>query len=85
MDQLRADRGNKCNRCPSRAKLEFAHLRETGLKGRSRGGRDRYYDIRRNPDAYELMCQRCHRAFDLARRLAAAATPTAPEAEECPF
>jgi hypothetical protein len=44
--------------------LEFAHLYETGCKGRSRGRINRLLDIRRNPGAYVLLCQTCHREFD---------------------
>lgn len=43
--------------------LEFAHLRPTGLRGQARADRT-FADIRRNPDAYALLCVPCHRAFD---------------------
>lgn len=64
MQELRDARGDKCRRCGSRSKLEFAHVKETGLNGRGRGQMHRYGDIKRNPDAYELLCWDCHREFD---------------------
>jgi hypothetical protein len=44
--------------------LEFAHLEETGLKGRSRGRIERYYDIINNPDKYALLCKIHHLDYD---------------------
>lgn len=64
IQELRDARGNQCRRCGSRLKLEFAHVKETKLRGRSRGQMHRYCDIKRNPDAYELLCWNCHREFD---------------------
>jgi DNA-directed RNA polymerase subunit RPC12/RpoP len=61
---LREARGNQCRRCGSRVKLEFAHVKPTKVKGMGRGQQVRYGDIKRNPDAYELLCRDCHRAFD---------------------
>jgi hypothetical protein len=61
---LRDERGNRCRRCGSRVKLEFAHVQATALQGRSRGSIHRYYDIKKNPGAYELLCRDCHRDFD---------------------
>lgn len=53
--------------------LEFAHIKPTGLCGRGRGLRNRYFDILRNPDCYQLMCSACHKWMDLARTLDAVA------------
>jgi hypothetical protein len=67
---LRIGRGNRCERCGKRAhtdkrgrpNLEFAHLAPTGLRGRGRGQIQRYYDIRRHPESYALLCRGCHRS-----------------------
>lgn len=64
MQELRDARGNRCRRCRSRAKLEFAHVKETPLRGRGRGQMHRYCDIKKNPDCYELLCWDCHHEFD---------------------
>ena len=64
METLRDERGNKCSRCPSTVDLEFAHVKPTSLYGRGRGQMRRINDIRKNPDAYELMCKDCHSKFD---------------------
>ncbi|MGH7259958.1 MAG: hypothetical protein ACREI9_04670 [Nitrospiraceae bacterium] len=44
--------------------LEFAHVEATGLKGRGRGRTKRIHDIRRNPEAYRLLCRQCHMDLD---------------------
>lgn len=44
--------------------LQFAHLRPTGIRGRSRGGYARMLDLRRHASAYALLCRTCHLAFD---------------------
>jgi hypothetical protein len=75
--ELRAELGGKCHNCQGthcpghscnhwhgQSCLEFAHVRPTGLNGRSRGSTSRYYDVRRNKDCYRLMCHHCHRLFD---------------------
>jgi hypothetical protein len=81
--KLREERGNKCEckrtECHGEQmpcgkglmfKLEFAHVKPTGLtglNGRGRGQTQRYYDIKNNPDAYELLCNSCHLEFDLRK------------------
>lgn len=74
LDRLREARGWKCERCNEKGTrrgqhpgLEFAHKRPTKLSEipRGRGSRVRYLDIKANPDAYELLCKRCHAASDL--------------------
>lgn len=45
-------------------RLEFAHLRPTGLAGRSRGWERRVADVRNHPFDYALLCPPCHRHFD---------------------
>jgi hypothetical protein len=76
--RLRASRGGRCEctgcvgcldrsgerRCARDRRLEFAHLRPTGLRGRGRGRAERYHDILRNPDAYSLRCWWCHLELD---------------------
>lgn len=64
IQELRDARGNRCRRCGSKSKLEFAHVKETSVRGRGRGQMVRYCDIKRNPDAYELLCWHCHHEFD---------------------
>lgn len=68
MQELRAARGNKCGTCgrPSGddVKLEFAHVKKTRIKGRSRGSLHRYYDIKKHPEAYLLECWDCHLVRD---------------------
>lgn len=44
--------------------IEFAHVRSTKLKGRSRGMKQRVKDIRQFPMAYILLCKDCHYQFD---------------------
>lgn len=62
--KLRTKFGDCCAWCKSEIDLEFAHLRETEVKGRSRGQTRRLLDVQRNPDAYTLLCRRCHSIFD---------------------
>jgi len=63
-DNLRKEFGDKCSFCGSTAKLEFAHLEPTELVGRGRGRKERYYDIKKNPDSYVLLCVGCHKTLD---------------------
>ena len=56
--------GGCCDICGSRRRLEFAHVRPTGLDGMSRGSIKRIQDVESNPDAYRLMCRRDHLAYD---------------------
>jgi hypothetical protein len=64
MDRLREWFGGRCVDCGSTRRLEFAHVKPTGLCSRGRGKADRYHDIRKNPDCYALRCRRCHRSWD---------------------
>jgi len=89
MDALRRLYGGRCKKCGatrSRLKrgrlktgpLEFAHLKPTGLCGTGRGLKNRFVDVLRNPDCYDLFCQRCHRTLDMGKwidRMIAAAPP----------
>ena len=68
---LVAERGGRCEhvyhngkRCRSRATLEFAHVKPTGLSGRSRGYTQRVQDAMRHPDHYKLLCFLHHRRLD---------------------
>jgi hypothetical protein len=63
-DELREAFGGKCIFCGGTEKLEFAHIKETGLHGWSRGKAIRYYDILYHKDSYRLMCKECHKKFD---------------------
>lgn len=63
--------GGCCKNCGERAKLEFAHKheKETPIinKKRGRGRKERYYDIKKNPECYYLLCNPCHRDYDAGR------------------
>jgi hypothetical protein len=61
---LRDERGNRCEECQSPDNLEFAHVKETRLRFKGRGQTQRYYDIKKNPDSYKLLCKKCHRKLD---------------------
>ena len=71
MGVLREARGGKCQDCGHEGSLEFAHVKPTSIKRngegrerRGRGGRNRYYDIKNNPDCYKLLCCNCHDVLD---------------------
>lgn len=68
-ERLIIQRGGKCVECGRTDHLEFAHLQETGLKGRGRGRKERYYDVVKNPDAYVLLDKGCHRRLDAQAKL----------------
>jgi hypothetical protein len=73
MDELRRQRGNRCEDCGRRARLlkdgnsnlEFSHLKPTGLFGKGRGRANRYHNIKKFPGHYRLRCRQCHRLADL--------------------
>lgn len=58
--------GNKCMYpdCEITDNLEFAHLKDTGLSGMSRGRKERYYNIIKNLDSYILLCEEHHKMMD---------------------
>ena len=60
--------GGKCMVCGSEENLEFAHVKPTELSGRGRGRKERYYDVKYNPDCYCLMCEDCHKYYDSVLR-----------------
>ena len=62
--KLREAYGGKCAICGSMERLEFAHVQPTKLSGRSRGRKERYYDVSNNPECYMLLCHDCHRDYD---------------------
>jgi hypothetical protein len=73
MEELREQFGGKCvwagvkdkGVCSSPERLlEFCHKVPTGSCGRGRGRADRYHDIKRHPECYQLMCRRHHVLFD---------------------
>ncbi len=72
MERLRQEMGGKCIDCErtyswhrgAKLPLEFSHLKPTGLTGRGRGIRNRYFDILRNRDCYALRCRYCHKIYD---------------------
>lgn len=59
--------GGRCYRCHAReedcSKLEFHHIKETGVSGRGRGTNVRLRDVRLHPEAYVLLCRGCHLVF----------------------
>ena len=60
MQELRNQRGNKCDSCGSSENLEFHHILPTGLSGMGRGFYQRMKDISLHPDSYLLLCKSCH-------------------------
>jgi hypothetical protein len=66
MAELRAEFGGKCVACGATDGLEFAHKAKDDMSGRrghkrrGRGGRNRYFAIRRNRGNYLLLCRSCH-------------------------
>jgi hypothetical protein len=56
--------GAKCFFCESTKKLQFAHVLPTKLSGCGRGSFERVIDVLLNPDAYILLCDKCHVKFD---------------------
>jgi hypothetical protein len=60
--------GSACQDCGSKKKLEFAHLKYTGLNGHGRGSYKRIRNIMDYPDAYRLLCHSCHLKFDRKQR-----------------
>ena len=66
--QLLEEYGNCCSVCLGKVcnneKLEFAHIKPTGLNGMGRGKTIRMHDIIKNKDCYALMGQVCHRRYD---------------------
>lgn len=65
LNQLREARGNQCETCHrSLLVLHFAHVKPTALNGRGRGRNARIRDIERHPEAYRLVCKRCHFKMD---------------------
>jgi len=65
LTELRKERENKCEQCNMKKnRLEFAHIKPTGLNGKGRGRNRRVLDIMKNKDCYKLLCRSCHRDFD---------------------
>lgn len=64
--QLRLKYGGKCQwqNCNQTKNLEFAHTKPTKLKGKGRGRKERYYDIKNNPTSYILLCKYHHKILD---------------------
>lgn len=58
------DNGDICYLCLKAKgfnfKLEFHHIKPTGLNGQGRGFDNRIKDILANPDSYILLCRKCH-------------------------
>jgi len=72
LDEIREQRGGVCkicggNRNARKKKLQFAHVKPTNVSGMSRGSWKRYYDIKNNPDCYEILCIPCHNDFDCGK------------------
>lgn len=70
IDEKKEEFGGKCWNCGSIINLQFAHIKETDLRGMGRGRKERYYDIIAHPDCYALLCggesgrDGCHNAYD---------------------
>lgn len=45
-------------------RLELAHLKPTGLRGRSRGSERQLKDVLANPTCYARLCRACHVEMD---------------------
>lgn len=45
-------------------RLEFAHILDTPVMGRGRGRKERYFDIKKNPESYALFCKYHHEEYD---------------------
>lgn len=56
--------GGECLFCGSKENLQFAHLKETSVKGWGRGRKERIYDVIHNPDSYVLLCCKNHKELD---------------------
>lgn len=60
--------GGSCwkDECPEDVSelLEFAHILDTPIMGRGRGRKERYFDIRKNPESYALFCKFHHEEYD---------------------
>ena len=74
-ERARALFGNRCQKCGlseledfEPARLEFAHLARTKLKGRGRGSAHRLRDVLKHPESYTLLCRPCHMDRDYAGR-----------------
>ena len=62
--------GGKCAACGKkldRRNAQFAHLKPTGLDGRSRGSWHRLHDVMANPTFYIIFCFGCHLDYDSGR------------------
>lgn len=66
--ELRNQFGGKCEDCDTWENLEFAHKEHTKLSGKGRGRKERYYDIKKHPDKYMLVCHVCHVTYDRERK-----------------
>jgi hypothetical protein len=75
MAELREAWGGRCVACAYTFRLEFAHVKPTGLEGakarhgcgmdgRGRGLPQRYHDVKNHPECYVLLCRECHEDLD---------------------
>lgn len=64
--KLYRDHGDICEvaLCFETSALQFAHIKSTGLCGRSRGSAHRFLDVQRYPDNYRLVCRHHHLGMD---------------------
>lgn len=46
------------------SKVSFHHIKETELKGKGRGRKERYYDIYNNPESYIPVHEKCHKIIE---------------------
>lgn len=56
--------GTECIFCHNKVNLHAAHIKSTGLNGKSRGLDRRFRDVIKHPDCYKPMCKQCHQVFD---------------------
>ena len=63
--------GQQASQCSETSpdKLEFAHVKETEVRGRGRGSYDRIFDIFTHQDCYRLLCDEHHKRFDEERKM----------------
>lgn len=59
--------GLLCVNCETPEKVEFAHVIKTEVRGKGRGRKERYYDIKNHPLAYIPLCVDCHKRYDLEK------------------
>ena len=62
LDELKRGHCQICGNWSPRR--EMAHVQPTGLNGLGRGRKERYYDYKKHPESYKLLCHKCHKKLD---------------------